>query len=209
MNIIKIGGSLTYYIKPLLESLKSYKREEIIIIPGGGKFADTLREIDKNLSLSPSISHKLAIKCMDILGEVFSDIGGIKAYDNLFDLKREIKKERIAILLPSKLLLSTDISEHSWNVTSDSLTLYISKFLNVKNIIIATDVDGIYDKYPEGKLLNIIKADMIKGLTAVDEYFPTLLKSLNKIAYVVNGKYPERIIDILEGRNTICTKIIP
>ena len=211
MHIVKIGGSLTYDAKPLLKALKSYAKEnnkKIVIIPGGGEFANVVRKIDKALNISNSLSHKLAIKCMDLIGEVYAEIGNIKAYDTLFNLKREIEKEKIAILLPSKILLSTDIAEHSWAITSDSLSLYIGKLLDVREVIIATDVDGIYDKFPGGKLLNIINANDIKGLTSVDETFPILLKQFKMNAYVVNGKYPERVIDILEGKHNIYTKII-
>jgi len=211
MHIVKIGGSLTYDAKPLLKALKSYAKEnnkKIVIIPGGGEFANVVRKIDKALNISNSLSHKLAIKCMDLIGEVYAEIGNIKAYDTLFNLKREIEKEKIAILLPSKVLLSTDIAEHSWAITSDSLSLYIGKLLDVREVIIATDVDGIYDKFPGGKLLNIINANDIKGLTSVDETFPILLKQFKMNAYVVNGKYPERVIDILEGKHNIYTKII-
>ncbi|AIJ06214.1 aspartate/glutamate/uridylate kinase 1 [Methanocaldococcus bathoardescens] len=211
MHIVKIGGSLTYDAEPLLKALKNYAKEKnkkIVIIPGGGEFANVVRNIDKALNISNSLSHKLAIKCMDLIGEVYAEIGDIKAYDTLFDLKREIEKEKIAILLPSKILLSTDIAEHSWAITSDSLSLYIGKLLDVREVIIATDVDGIYDKFPGGKLLNIINANDIKGSTSVDEIFPILLKKFKMNAYVVNGKYPERVIDILEGKHNICTKII-
>ncbi|CAB3287396.1 [5-(aminomethyl)furan-3-yl]methyl phosphate kinase [Methanocaldococcus lauensis] len=211
MHIVKIGGSLTYDAKPLLKTLKDYAKENnknIVIIPGGGEFANVVRKIDKFLNLSNSLSHKLAIKCMDLIGEIYSEIGNIKAYDTLFNLKREINKEKIAILLPSKILISTDISEHSWDVTSDSLSLYIGNLLDVKEIIIATDVDGIYDKFPGGKLLNIINANEIQGLTSVDKTFPILLKKFKMTAYVVNGKYPQRVIDILEGKPNIYTKIV-
>ncbi|CAB3290088.1 [5-(aminomethyl)furan-3-yl]methyl phosphate kinase [Methanocaldococcus lauensis] len=211
MHIVKIGGSLTYDAKPLLKTLKNYAKENnknIVIIPGGGEFANVVRKIDKSLNLSNSLSHKLAIKCMDLIGEIYSEIGNIKAYNTLFDLKREIKKEKIAILLPSKILISTDISEHSWDVTSDSLSLYIGNLLDVKEIIIATDVDGIYDKFPGGKLLNIINANEIQGLTSVDKTFPILLKKFKMTAYVVNGKYPQRVIDILEGKPNIYTKMV-
>ncbi len=211
MYLVKIGGSLTYHVKPLLTTLKTYAKEknkDIIIVPGGGEFANVIRKIDKKLHISNSLSHKLAIKSMDLIGEVFSEIGGIKKYDNLFDLKREIRRENIAVLLPSTILLSTDMAEHSWSITSDSLSLYIGKLLDVKEIIIATDVDGIYDRFPGGKLLNTINANEIRGLTSVDERFPILLKQFKMKAYVVNGKFPERIIDIFERKNTICTKII-
>ncbi|WP_456419102.1 [5-(aminomethyl)furan-3-yl]methyl phosphate kinase [Methanocaldococcus infernus] len=204
MKLVKIGGSLLYRAKPLLKALKECG-EKIIIVPGGGEFANVVRKVDKTYNLDPSVSHKLAIECMDLVGEIYGDVGNIKTYKTLFDIKREIDKVGVAILLPSTLLLSTDLAEHSWNVTSDSLSLYVGRLLNLKEIIIVTDVDGIYR---EGKLLNIINANEIEGLTSVDMAFPSLLQKFNMTAYVVNGLYPERVVKLIKGENTICTKIV-
>ncbi len=208
MILIKIGGSLLYNSKTLLKKLKDFAinyNKKIVIVPGGGIFADVVREVDKNLRLSPSLSHKLAIKSMDFVGEIYSELGNIKSYSTLFDLKREIPNEKIGIILPSKILLSIDLAEHSWNITSDSLSLYIGKLLNVKDIIIATNVDGIYKN---NNLLKEVNASEIDEWTSVDIAFPKLLKKFKMNAYIVNGKYPERVIDIINNKNTICTKVI-
>ncbi|WP_423793384.1 hypothetical protein ACPB8Q_01310 [Methanocaldococcus indicus] len=209
MILIKIGGSLLYNSKDLLLALKEYASKNdkyIVIVPGGGVFANTVREVDKKLNLSSSLSHKLAIKSMDFVGEIYSELGDIKCYTTLFDLKKNIHNDKISIILPSNLLLSIDIAKHSWDITSDSLSLYIGKLLNVKDIIIATDVDGIYKNQ---KLLREVKASQLKEWTSVDIEFPKLLRKFKMTAYIFNGKHPERIIKFLNGENTIFTKVVP
>jgi len=206
MYLIKIGGSLTYHAEKLLNELKQTDKP-IIIIPGGGEFADVVRKLYEKTNLNDSGAHKLAILCVDLMGLYFSEISGIETTDNLFDAKRILKENGKVIFLPSKLILSTDELPHSWDVTSDTIALYVAKFLNLEEIIIATDVDGVYDKYPEGKLLNTISAKDIEGFTSVDKHLPQLLIEYRINCYVVNGKYPERIINLLNGKKDICTKI--
>jgi len=194
MHLIKVGGSLTYFAKYLLNELKIFCSEnnnKILIIPGGGAFANVVRELNEKTDLNNSGSHKLATMCMDLTGIYFSEISGIKTADNLYEAKKILKDDNIVILLPSKIVLSTDELPHSWDITSDSIAVYTAKLLNLNNIIIATDVDGIYTNYPEGKLLNTINAKSIKDFTSVDSYLPKLLLKHNIECFVVNGKHPK------------------
>ncbi|EHP87727.1 [5-(aminomethyl)furan-3-yl]methyl phosphate kinase [Methanotorris formicicus] len=204
--LIKIGGSLTYHAEKLLNELKKIEKP-IIIIPGGGEFANVVRKLYEKTNLNDRGAHKLATLCVDLMGMYFSEISCIETTDNLFDAKRILEKNGKVIFLPSKLVLSTDELPHSWDVTSDTIALYVAKFLNLKEIIVATDVDGVYDKYPGGKLLNTISAKDIRGFTSVDKHLPQLLIKYKMNCYVVNGKHPERIINLLNGKMSICTKI--
>ena len=99
----------------------------------------------------------------------------------------------------------------AWRVTSDSIALYISNLLKAK-LLIATDVDGIYTHDPTNdgaKLIEIISAKKLLnfGETSVDEFLPELLISYQSECYVVNGKYPERVISIIEGKSSKYTLI--
>jgi len=209
IHLIKIGGSLAYYVKPLLNKLKSFssKENKILVVPGGGMFADVVRDLDRDVKLSNRGSHRLALMAMDMMGVYFSDVSHIMTVDSLYDAKVALRDRNIVILLPSKVVLSTDELPHSWEVTSDSIALYIGKLLKLKRVIVVTDVDGIYDRYPGGKLLNTISAKSIRGFTSVDSYLPKLLMRYKMECIVVNGMYPERVVNILKGKKDIYTKI--
>ncbi len=213
MHLIKIGGSLTYYANHILDSLKilcngNPGKYKIIIVPGGGEFANVVRDLNNRTKLNNDSSHKLATLCIDLMGTYFSEISNITCVNNLYDAKNILKNEDIVILLPSKIVLSTDELPHTWDITSDSIAAYVAKLLNLNKLIIATNVDGIYSEYPEGKLLNTINAKSIKGFTSVDSYLPNLLIKHKIECFVVNGKYPNRICNILKDNKDIYTKII-
>jgi len=199
MHVVKIGGSLTYNSKNLLLNLKEMDKK-IVIVPGGGNFANSVRELYEKTELGDFGAHKIATLCTDLTGIYFSEISGIKTADNLFDAKRILENENIVIILPSKIILSTDELPCSWDVTSDSFAGYIAKLLKSKMLIIA-------NKYPEGKLLNTINTKTIKGFTSVDKHLPKLISEYDVKCFVVNGNHPERIKNILNDVSDTYTKI--
>ncbi|MBP2143023.1 aspartokinase-like uncharacterized kinase [Methanococcus voltae] len=216
--ILKIGGSLTLNCENLLKELKKEIKElnnidnaiktKLLIIPGGGNFANNVRDIYEKTNLSDGGAHKLATLCTDLTGIYMKDISKVKTTDNIYDAKNMFQDDDLLIFLPSNLILSTDKLPRSWDVTSDSFAGYIADLMDCKKLIVATDVDGIYTKYPEGKLLNTINAKSIKGFTSIDKYLPEFICSNNIECYVVNGNFPERIISILENKIDTYTKIL-
>jgi aspartokinase-like uncharacterized kinase len=208
--VVKIGGSL--FPEHAIKLAQVLKGREALIICGGGQFADLLREYDQDLGFSATATHRAAISCMDILGTLLADkINFIKAVYSLEDAKEALKNGKNPLLLPSQILYYSDPLNHSWSVTSDSISLYISHILQAK-LLIATDVDGIYTQEPslEGAQLlrNINTRKLLDfGETSVDENFAELLLKYPSTCYVVNGKHPERMLSIMNGKSSIYTLI--
>ena len=208
--IVKLGGSL--FPEDAISFCNALVGKKAIIICGGGEFANKIRDYDKDISFSNTANHKTAILCMDILGMLVADKvdGAVEVY-SLEDAKKAIDSDKLPILLPSKLLEYLDPLEHSWKVTSDSISVYISWLLKTK-ILIVTNVDGIYTDDPSrygAKLIKSINAKKLLnfGETSVDENLPELLLKYKLDCYVVNGKYPERAISIIEGKSSKYTFI--
>jgi aspartokinase-like uncharacterized kinase len=218
--VIKIGGSLAEDpegLRALCNKLSELaKKYEIIVVPGGGKFADVVREFDRRYALSSDISHRMAILGMDQFGLSLSQIiPNSCAVYLLSDAKQLSEIKVVPIFLPSRLMFQEDPLEPSWDVTSDSIAAYIASRLNTDKVILATDVDGIFTKDPkkhsDAKLIKKVSAKKLLELaqrTSVDKFLPKLLLEANIDCYVVNGKYPERIAAILAGQHTTCTIVV-
>ncbi len=208
--VVKLGGSLFH--EDAVKFCKSLVGKNVLIICGGGEFANKIREYDAEIGFSDSASHKTAILCMDILGMLVVDkVDGAEAVYSLEDAKKVLNDGKLPILLPSKLFEYLDPLEHSWNVTSDSIAVYISWLLKTK-ILIVTNVDGIYTDDPSldgAELIQNISAKKLLtfGETSVDENLPELLLKYKLDCYVVNGKYPKRAISIIEGKSSKYTFI--
>jgi aspartokinase-like uncharacterized kinase len=217
--VIKIGGSLAEDpadLSALCNKLgKIAKKYRIVVVPGGGKFADVVREFDQRFVLSPDISHRMALLGMAQFGLLLSQIiPNSCAVYLLNDAKQLSEIKVVPIFLPSRLMFQDDPLEHSWDVTSDSIAAYVASRLNAGKVILATDVDGIFTsdpkKHSDAKLLKRTSASELLKLiqrTSVDQFLPKLLLKTQMDCYIVNGKYPERIEAILAGQHAVCTLV--
>jgi len=208
--VIKLGGSL--FPENAIEFCKALVGKKVLIICGGGEFANKIRDYDDNIQFSGSASHKTAILCMDIIGMLVADkVDGAEAVYSLEQSKKVLNEGKLPILLPSKLFEYLDPLEHSWKVTSDSISVYISWLLKTK-ILIVTNVDGIYTVDPSldgAKFIKNINAKKLLtfGETSIDENLPELLLRYKLNCYIVNGKHPQRAISIIEGKSSKYTFI--
>ena len=216
--VLKVGGSLAEDPDSLARLCQELgvlaNNHRIVIVPGGGKFADTVRELDKTYSLSNTVAHKMAILAMDQYGFFLSDITPNSYVSYSLEEVGNSAKGTLPIFLPSKLIFREDPLEHSWDVTSDTITAYIAQLLNAEKLILVTDVDGIFSEDPKkslnAKLIEELPAEELLGWnmrTSVDKTLPKILLQANLDCYVVNGKHPERIKRILENKKTVCTKV--
>jgi aspartokinase-like uncharacterized kinase len=218
-TIVKVGGSLASYPEKLralcIKLSEISTKRKLIVIPGGGELADLVRDLDKRFNLPRVTSHRMAILSMDQYGFLLSDLMP-RAYsvNQLKNVQKIIDSGKLPVFLPSTLLLSKDPLENSWDVTSDSIAVYIAGQLRIIKVLLVTDVDGVFTrdpkKYPDAKLIKRLPAKELLAMnkrTSVDKFLPKLLLQLQINCFVVNGLYPERIETILDGQDTICTLV--
>ena len=69
MWIVKIGGSWikNQKLSLLISSLQKFVDEKIVLVAGGGIFADAVREIYKLNKISEEKAHFLALKATELL----------------------------------------------------------------------------------------------------------------------------------------------
>lgn len=219
LTVLKVGGSLSSEPKKLrslmaeLEALS--KTKPLVVVPGGGQFADIVRKMDKQYLLDSHISHKMAILGMDQYGLLLSNLVSNPLIVRSFDeAEKAVFSGRLLIFLPSQAIFVDDPLENSWEVTSDSIALYIAHILGAENVLFITDVDGIYTANPKldktACLIREISPEELqakKTRTSVDSALPQLLKKWPVTCTVVNGLYPERVKLLLEGKAAVASII--
>lgn len=216
--ILKVGGSLSEEPDLLIGLCAKLsvlaKNYGLVVVPGGGRFADVVRDSDERFNLSSSVSHRMAILGMDQFGMLLAQItpNSCATY-SLRDAKQLSETEALPIFLPSRLLFKEDPLKNSWDVTSDSIAAYVAGRLQAAKLILVTDVDGIFTKDPACEKAVFIeqlspeKLLKLNSRTSVDRFLASMLLDTPEDCYVVNGKYPERIEAILAGQKTTCTQI--
>jgi aspartokinase-like uncharacterized kinase len=216
--IVKVGGKILENrdnIESTLNQFKSLLSDEmlqkVIIIPGGGSLADFVRIIDDKLNIGDDLAHWMAIYAMNHNGvKLCNDFKEIICIDNYRKLQTLLKSESekgIYAFLPYEFLSQEDQLPHDWEVTSDSITLYLAHRLELKECYLIKDVDGImiHEKGQEKVIQEMTTSDYItfknskrlesttfvtskfKKSQPVDSYLLCLIDKTNVSCVILNG----------------------
>ena len=206
--VIKIGGSLIETARELVRLIHEYALEtgvRILIVPGGGVFADTVRTASDTHAISDEAAHWMAILAMDQYAHYLADGTDLELISEI-EPAHSIPSIHSTHSIPigASILLSYDLLKrpgvglaHTWNTTSDTIAGWIAARLCAR-FIKATDVDGIFR---DGELLSETTARelLLMGETCVDAELPRLLISESLNCCIVNGNRPDSVIDAIRG----------
>jgi hypothetical protein len=219
--VIKIGGSLSAggNLHLLMQTVAALAHDHnILVVPGGGGFADTIRYYYRKYHLSEITSHHMAILAMDQFGLLLHDITPhSQPVRAISEARQALAHKQLPILLPSTLLFNLDPLPHSWSVTSDSLAAYITRIIKARMLVLMKDVDGILSWDPhrfhasEEKqilpvLLRSVSVSDLPQYKCVDGYFSKALEGISE-CWILNGNHPERLSQLLGQGQTLGTQI--
>lgn len=135
MWVLKLGGSWlkNQKLKDLLQNLILYNNSEVVLVVGGGIFADAVRVSQRFLKFDDKFANYLAIKATENYAESINSIfPEIKLTKNLNELK---KRNGLKIWLPEKILKNERTFIKNWNSTSDSIACWLGKKISAKGVI--------------------------------------------------------------------------
>jgi len=190
--VVKVGGSLFDRIVPLLEIFREAGRP-VLIVPGGGKFADLVRRLD----VSEDAAHWMAIAGMEQFAWYIAS-HGIPVTSAL------VPPFGVTVLLPYCALREIDPLPHSWNVTSDTIAAWVAKELPA-DLLVLKSVDGIYHRR---RLLERVEDPSLVS----DEVDPTFIRFVFEHglrARVVNGRHDDRVRRALRDEAVVGTLVDP
>jgi aspartokinase-like uncharacterized kinase len=175
--VIKIGGGLTWIPRALDRvclAVGSLSREwPLVVVPGGGPFADGVREFDRRMGLSPDVAHWMAILAMDQYAHVLaSRIPDALLVEEPGCIREGLMGAGAVVLAPSRWMRSADVLPHSWDVTSDSIAAFVAGALDAERLVLikpdsaaAEPVDSYFMRaLPAGLPYSIVGADRIEEL---------------------------------------------
>lgn len=159
MWIIKIGGSLLDYpyLKDWLNVLNQYGAGRVVIVPGGGAFADQVRHQQDQWQFNDQLAHRMALRSMDQYGLMLSDIGldgdsNLEPVASKSEILKALNNSQIPVWLPAQMLdLDTSIPQN-WDMTSDSLAAWLARDLNAERLVlikIISNEEKAKDRYHE------------------------------------------------------------
>jgi aspartokinase-like uncharacterized kinase len=176
LSVIKIGGGLAAVPGALDRVCRAVGAagcdHRLLVVPGGGPFADTVRQFDRTVGLSPDSAHWMAILAMDQYAHVIAErTPGATLIEEPGAMPRT--SSGVAVLAPSRWMRSADVLPHSWDVTSDSIAAFVAGALDAVRLILikpAAELPAPVDPHfatalPVGLPCSIIAWDQIDELS--------------------------------------------
>lgn len=139
-KVIKLGGSLISDVSTLthcLQNIKNHSQENIVIVPGGGVFADQVRHTQKQWGFDEQTAHDMALLAMQQMALLFKSINNsFIIADTVFAVQQAWHKHAVVIWSPGIKELYASSVKASWDVSSDSLAAWLANQLNIQELIL-------------------------------------------------------------------------
>ncbi|MGN6769791.1 MAG: dihydroneopterin aldolase [Rhizobiaceae bacterium] len=136
--VVKLGGSTAEggELRTWIAALASAALP-LVVVPGGGPFAELVRTEQKRMGFSDDAAHAMAILAMDAFGRVILDGGArLAPARSLDEVVRVLGEGKIPVWLPSSMTIgSTDIPA-SWDITSDSLAAWLAGRIGAETLLL-------------------------------------------------------------------------
>jgi aspartokinase-like uncharacterized kinase len=190
--VIKIGGGLLRangldgLRRACAEAAEMSRNRPVLVVPGGGPFADAVRAIDAQVGLADEIAHALALQAMDQLGVLLRPL--LPGAELMSALVAPRGMGIVRAIAAFKNL--PDVPE-SWAVTSDSLAVLAAAAIGAEEAILLKPANGVLERWPgddpgpaalTARQLRALQAR--GGARAVDAYLPEALRRTGVTAVV-------------------------
>jgi dihydroneopterin aldolase len=140
---VKLGGS-TAGSAELAQWCDALEKSDppLIIVPGGGPFADHVRDDQKRMSFSNKAAHAMAVLAMEQFAQLILErSASFRAVRSLTDIERAFAAASIPVWLPSQLALAAPDIPVSWDVTSDSLAAWLASRIGAGSLLLIKQTD--------------------------------------------------------------------
>jgi aspartokinase-like uncharacterized kinase len=139
--VVKVGGGVlrhaVHFERVLTEIAAASHGRRLLIVPGGGPFADTVREVDRVSRLPDDSAHWMAVLGMDQYAFLLTArLEAAVLVEDLRGIDRAIRAEKVPVLAPFKWLRTIDPLPHTWHVTSDSIAAWVSAEVRAERLVL-------------------------------------------------------------------------
>src|SRR5690606_1029758 len=127
--VVKLGGSLASNpgLKDWLAVLARRGGGRVVIVPGGGPFADAVRVAQRRWNFPDPVEHRMALPAMEQYGLLLAGMQPrLRTARTAAEIAEILARGAAAVWLPFAMTAGPEARdiEESWNMTSDSLAAW-------------------------------------------------------------------------------------
>jgi dihydroneopterin aldolase len=140
--VVKLGGSFAFsvHLRAWIEAIAACAGR-VVIVPGGGPFADTVRSAQLRMGFDDRAAHDMAILAMEQYGRALVSLDRrLSPADSTEAIRRELNAGRVPVWMPARMTrLANDIAP-SWDLTSDSLAAWLAGTIGARRLFLVKHV---------------------------------------------------------------------
>ncbi|CAE6781345.1 hypothetical protein R69658_05265 [Paraburkholderia aspalathi] len=139
MWVVKIGGSLSHEptLRQWLTELCEVGGGRVVIVPGGGDFADKVRQYQSEWRFDDLTAHNMCLLAMTQYAILMQGVlPELVLASSEAKIRRALRDGHVAVWMPTALMRDTPDAMSNWDTTSDSLAAWLSTMLNAERLIV-------------------------------------------------------------------------
>lgn len=136
--VVKIGGSLLSGDRLAGTAATLAKaRRGVVVVPGGGSFADEVRRAQTRHDVSDRAAHAMALLAMHQMGLLIEDLQPrFVAVETLSGIRKALAANRIPVWLPLRISATDSDIPVDWSITSDGLAARLAERLGLSSVVL-------------------------------------------------------------------------
>jgi 5-(aminomethyl)-3-furanmethanol phosphate kinase len=178
MWVVKLGGSLSHdpALREWLTRLWEVGGGRVVIVPGGGDFADAVRQYQREWRFDDLAAHNMCLLAMAQYAILMQGVvPELVLASNEERIRRALRDGRVAVWVPTDLMRTSPDAMTNWDVTSDSLAAWLSSSLNAERLMIVKSCALPVDA----------SLDVLASTGIVDARFPVFVRDANYVVEVL------------------------
>jgi 5-(aminomethyl)-3-furanmethanol phosphate kinase len=142
--VVKIGGSVASgdALASWIGLFDRRQRPRVVIVPGGGAFADQVRIAQRDRRFDDSVAHRMALMAMDQMGLMFTALSpALRTATTRMAIAEAHRRGYVPVWLPTRMATGRKDIPETWEVTSDSLAAWLAGALTADRLVLVKSAD--------------------------------------------------------------------
>ena len=187
LAIVKLGGSHASgpHLKDWLAAIAA-EAGAVVIVPGGGPFADAVRSAQASMGYDDSAAHAMALMAMAQFGRALMSLNpALRIVASRSAILRALKDRKVPVWSPETMARAAALPE-TWALTSDSLAAWLAGALGAGHLVLV--------KHGRFEAAAVDVRDLVAH-GVVDPLFPRYLRESGARAWLAAPTFSARLAE--------------